>query len=65
VVGISGVSIDFGQTKLRGMVLATLVAMVLSLFFYLLDSLKLANEAADSQMESDIPAALDIVPIEK
>ena len=53
VVGISGVSIDFGQTKLRGMVLATLVAMVLSLFFHLLDSLHISNEAADEQMETD------------
>jgi uracil permease len=65
VVGISGISIDFGQTKLRGMVLATLVAMVLSLFFYLLDNLHLTNEAADSQIGTDIPSALDIVPIEK
>jgi len=53
VVGISGVSIDFGQTKLRGMVLATLVAIVLSLFFHLLDSLHISNEAADEQMETD------------
>jgi hypothetical protein len=46
-------------------VLATLVAMVLSLFFYLLDSLHLATEAADEQVGSDIPPALDIVPVDK
>jgi uracil permease len=37
VVGISGVSIKLGQTQLRGMVLATIVGMLLSLFFFLLD----------------------------
>jgi len=57
VVGISGVSIDFGHTQLKGMVLATLVAIVLSLFFYLLDCLNLSNEAADAQVESGAPKA--------
>ena len=37
VVGISGVSVKLGQTQLRGMVLATIVGMVLSLFFFLLE----------------------------
>lgn len=37
VVGISGVSIKLGQTQLRGMVLATIVGMLLSLLFFLLD----------------------------
>jgi uracil permease len=37
VVGISGVSFKIGQTQLRGMVLATIVGMLLSLFFYLLE----------------------------
>ena len=62
VVGISGVTINFGHTQLKGMVLATIVAMVLSLFFHLLDTLHLTNEAADS-LETDIPAALEIVPL--
>jgi uracil permease len=62
VVGISGVTINFGHTQLKGMVLATIVAMVLSLFFHLLDTLNLTNEAADT-LETDIPAALDIVPL--
>jgi uracil permease len=53
VVGISGVSINFGHTQLKGMVLATIVAMVLSLFFYLLDGLHLTNEPADEQMGGD------------
>jgi uracil permease len=37
VVGISGVSLKIGQTQLRGMVLATIVGIFLSLFFYLLE----------------------------
>jgi uracil permease len=64
VVGISGVSINFGHTQLKGMVLATIVGMVLSLAFHLLDSLHLTNEAADT-LETDIPAALDLVPLAK
>jgi uracil permease len=53
VIGISGVSIDFGNTKLKGMVLATIVAIVLSLFFYALDRLHISNEAADT-LETDL-----------
>jgi uracil permease len=64
VVGISGVSINFGHTQLKGMVLATIVAMVLSLCFHLLDLLHLTNEAADT-LDTDIPAALDLVPLSK
>ena len=37
VVGISGISVKLGQTQLRGMVLATIVGMILSLFFFLLE----------------------------
>jgi hypothetical protein len=33
------------------------VAIVLSLFFYLLDCLNLSNEAADAQVESGAPKA--------
>ena len=44
VVGISGVSIKLGQTQLRGMVLATIVGMLLSLFFFLLDKWGLTAE---------------------
>jgi uracil permease len=44
VVGISGVSVKLGQTQLRGMVLATIVGMILSLFFFLLDKWGLTAE---------------------
>ena len=52
VVGISGVSIDIGTTQLSGMVLATLVAMALSLVFWGLDKAGLSNEAPDASMVS-------------
>lgn len=44
VIGISGASITIGNVTLSGMGLATIVAIILSLFFKLLDILKLSNE---------------------
>jgi uracil permease len=45
VTGISGVSINLGKdVQLKGMVLATLVGMGLSLIFYVLEKLKLTND---------------------
>lgn len=44
VVGLSGVSLKLGSVDLRGMVLATVVGMILSLVFYLLDLFKLTND---------------------
>ena len=52
VVGISGVSIHIGTTELKGMVLATLVGMALSLVFWGLDRAGLCNEAPDSSVIS-------------
>ncbi|MFD1706021.1 uracil permease [Siminovitchia sediminis] len=43
-IGISGASITIGTVPLSGMGLATVVAIVLSLFFNLLERLKLTNE---------------------
>ncbi|RLL47729.1 uracil permease [Oceanobacillus piezotolerans] len=43
-IGISGASITMGAVTLSGMGLATVVAIVLSLFFKLLDITKLTNE---------------------
>lgn len=46
VVGISGVSVNLGNNvQLKGMVLATLVGMILSLIFYVLEKLKITNDA--------------------
>lgn len=48
VVGISGVAIPVGQTQLKGMVLATLVGIVLSLAFYIMEKLGWTNEPAEA-----------------
>ena len=46
VAGISGVSVKVGQTQLKGMVLATIVGICLSLLFFLLDRLGWTSEDA-------------------
>ena len=42
--GLSGIAVNFGDVQLTGMVLACVVAMILSLIFYVLDKLKLTND---------------------
>lgn len=44
VTGLSGIAVNFGDVQLTGMVLACVVAMILSLIFYILDELKLTND---------------------
>jgi len=44
VTGISGATVKLGSVELTGMGLATIVAIILGLFFKLLDVLKLSNE---------------------
>ena len=44
ITGLSGVSIPVGSVQLKGMALATVVGMVLSLLFYLIDRFHLAND---------------------
>jgi uracil permease len=45
VTGIGGISVKIGDDiELKGMVLATLVGMALSLIFYVLEKLKLTND---------------------
>lgn len=44
VIGISGASVQIGEVALKGMGLATIVAIILSLFFKLFEVLKLSNE---------------------
>ena len=44
IVGLSGATIQLGAVPMKGMGLATVVAIIISLFFYLLDVLKLSNE---------------------
>ena len=43
VVGLSGIALKLGNVELTGMVLACVVAMALSLVFYILDKLKLTK----------------------
>ncbi len=42
--GLSGISLQFGQVEFKGMVLASLVAVCLSLIFYIFEKLHLMNE---------------------
>lgn len=44
IVGLSGIKLTFGSTEIKGMGLATLVAMVLSISFMLFDKLGIMNE---------------------
>ena len=44
VTGLSGIAVKFGNIQLTGMVLACIVAMGLSLIFYVLDKLKLTHD---------------------
>ena len=44
VVGLSGISLNLGGVKFTGMVLACVVAMALSLVFYILDKFHLTND---------------------
>lgn len=48
VTGLSGVKVNFGNIQLTGMVLACVVAMILSLIFYVLDKLKLTNDREEA-----------------
>lgn len=44
VIGISGAKLTIGNTELKGMVLATIVAIILSVLFKLFEILKIDNE---------------------
>ncbi len=46
VTGLSGVAVTIGTVELKGMVLACVVAMLLSLLFYIFDKLHLLNPDA-------------------
>ncbi|WP_027399821.1 uracil permease [Anaerovorax odorimutans] len=44
VTGLSGAYIQIGEVQLKGMALATIVGMLLSLIFYIIDKMGLAND---------------------
>ena len=43
VTGLSSITLNFGGIQLTGMVLACIVAMILSLIFYVMEKLNLTN----------------------
>lgn len=47
IVGISGAAVQLGNVQLKGMALATVVGMILSLVFHLLERFNLVNEQTD------------------
>lgn len=47
VTGLSGITVKFGNVELKGMVLACVVGMALSLIFYILDKIHLTNDAEE------------------
>lgn len=51
VTGLSGISVNIGNIQLTGMVLASVVAMALSLIFFLLDKAGLTNDREDNDRE--------------
>jgi uracil permease len=48
IVGISGTAVTIGTVQLKGMALATVVGMVLSLVFHVLDVLGLTNQPTEN-----------------
>ncbi len=44
ITGLSGIALKMGNVELKGMVLACIVGMILSLVFHVLDKLKLTND---------------------
>lgn len=49
VTGLSGISLKFGNVELKGMVLACVVGMLLSLAFYILDKFHLTNDQEEGE----------------
>ena len=44
ITGLSGITLKLGNVELKGMVLACVVGMLMSLAFYVLDKLHLTND---------------------
>ena len=49
ITGLSGIALKIGDVELKGMVLACIVGMILSLILYVLDKFKLTNDRDDNQ----------------
>ena len=48
VTGLSGIAVRIGQIELKGMVLACVTGMILSLIFYILDKFHLTNDTEEA-----------------
>ncbi|SMD13840.1 uracil permease [Sporomusa malonica] len=53
IIGISGAQLTFGSVTLKGMALATVVAIVIGLAFTLFDKLGLTNDSGENQPSKD------------
>ncbi|HWR45984.1 solute carrier family 23 protein [Sporomusa sp.] len=53
IIGISGAHISFGTVEMKGMALATVVAILVSLTFKLLDMFSLMNDSAEEPVKQD------------
>jgi uracil permease len=49
ITGLSGISFTIGQVQFKGMILAAIVGVVLSLIFYILDKCKLTNDYENTE----------------
>lgn len=54
VIGLSGATLHIGSVELKGMALATIVGIVLSLFIKLIEVLGLSNEKEDPKVEKPL-----------
>lgn len=59
VTGLSGITLTIGSTSLSGMILAALVAMILSLMFYVFDKLGWINKEDAEEPENEFTKLAD------
>lgn len=57
VTGLSGITLKFGSLELKGMVLACVVGMILSLIFYVCEKFHLTNDEEPAPEASEKEAA--------
>ena len=54
ITGLSGISLKMGNVELKGMVLACITGMILSLVFHLLEKYRLTNDLEDNKQQAEI-----------
>lgn len=60
VTGLSGLTLKFGTLELKGMILACIVGMLLSLIFYVCEKLHLTNDPEESAPEASEKAEKEV-----